>query len=84
MRRQTLYSVVKKQVGQITPWGAEHMDDKIFDNLKEHVALVDEMVSDLCDNMEYRDRPEASVQRIVKYSRDSLADLRNMIDEALA
>ena len=56
-----IYDVVKKLVGSIDPAGQSHIDEVRYENLEKHIALVDELVSDLIYVAKTHNNGEASL-----------------------
>jgi len=77
----TNYDVVKKLIGEIKPIGETNSDEDRFENLKEMIELVDDLIvdiQDVADKNVYRD--EASMYRAGKYADDFLTGIVNMLN----
>lgn len=46
-KTMTLHEVVKGLIGDINPVGESEVDDERFENLKEHIDLVENLIMDL-------------------------------------
>lgn len=68
--------IVKKLVGQIEPVGETHTDEKRFENLKQMTALVDQLICEIQEVAEFRDRVESSLARSGRHAHNFLLFLR--------
>lgn len=68
--------IVRKIIGPIKPVGESHIDEKRYENLKLHIALVDELVRDIEDVTEYAERIEHSMRKAGKEACKYLAILK--------
>jgi hypothetical protein len=60
----TIYSIVYKLIGQISPIGEHNADTERLDNLREHIFLVEQMIRDIKEVSRYKTRPEASMKKL--------------------
>ena len=67
--------VVKKLVGNIQPYGASHIDEERFENLKTMCKLVNELVAEI-DSVAYenKDRYEFSMKQMADYASNFLSN----------
>ncbi|MFA5133074.1 MAG: hypothetical protein WC444_07145 [Candidatus Paceibacterota bacterium] len=57
------YDVVKKLLGEIKPVGETYEDTRRFENLKNTISLVDDLISDLQVVATNKDRVEYSMKQ---------------------
>ncbi len=74
-KAMTIYEVVKKLVGSITPVGASHIDALKLDSLEQTTDLIDRLLSDVIAASEYKDRHEESMKQIGKQAAEFLNGL---------
>lgn len=69
MNAETITEVVKKLVGEIQPYGASHIDEKRFENLKTICEIVNNLVVEI-DRVSYenKDRQEFSMKQMSDYA----------------
>ena len=67
--------VVKKLVGNVQPYGATHIDDERFENLKAMCELVNDLVTEI-DRVAYenKDRHEYSMKQMANYASNFLSN----------
>ena len=67
--------VVKKLVGNVQPYGATHIDDERFENLKAMCELVNDLVTEI-DRVAYenKDRHEYSMKQMADYASNFLSN----------
>lgn len=64
MQSQTLYEIVNKLVGPISPVGCHHDDDQRLENLKTLMTLIDTLVLDIQDVAFYKNSNQPSIKRV--------------------
>ncbi len=64
--------IVKKLIGNITPYGATHIDDIRFENLKAMCELVNDLVYEIDSTASYRNRQEHSMKEMGEYAKNFL------------
>ena len=71
MNGEVVYKVVKELVGNINPIGETNEDNKRYENLKELIHVVENLITDI-DDMAFRNRDmrEHSIKRAVDEARE--------------
>jgi len=72
--------MVKKLIGSIEPYGDSGIDEKRSTNLEEHIDLVFGLVTDLIKTADFKNRGEASIQKLGIAANDALLEIKNSID----
>ena len=67
--------VVKKLIGNIQPYGATHIDEERFENLKQMCELVESLVSEIERVADNKDRQEYSMKEMGQYAYKFLNEL---------
>ena len=83
MREITIYEVVKKLIGEITPYGETHIDKKRLENLEYHKELTEKLVDDLVRSARFRKRAEYSMKIIGDRAYQELIILQNILKNEL-
>lgn len=73
---ENIKQIVDKLVGNITPYGASHIDEERFENLKIMCGLVERLVSDINFVARDKDRYEASMKEMGVYAQKFLDNLK--------
>ncbi len=74
MEAKTVIEVTKKLIGNVEPYGATHIDDKRFENLKVLCKVVNELISDINYVAQQKDRHEHSIKEMGEYAYNFLQD----------
>lgn len=84
--KKTIYSMVRKMIGEIEPVGDAMEDDKRWIvNMSEYNEVVYNMVDYLCYiSTHYTGKEEYGASRIGREAVSSLIELKWMIDETLS
>jgi len=77
----TIYEVVKKLIGSIEPYGDSDIDEKRSNNLDEHTELVFQLVVDLIETANFKDRNEYSIKKLGETAYASLLEIKNSIEK---
>mgnify|MGYP000920996340 CR=1 FL=1 len=72
-----VYEVAQLLIGQITPVGECHTDEKRLENLKKMTALADALLQDIHDLRSLSGSHEASVQAAVRHANKFLLYVRS-------
>jgi hypothetical protein len=70
------YAIIKKLLGEIEPEGAQHIDNKRYNNLENTIILVDKLLNDIYDIVKYKNRQEASMKKIGMCAHSFLSALK--------
>ena len=62
-KRMTVYEVVRKLIGRVTPFGETAVDRDRYENLDALIELTDHLITDIENVASFRHRPEASMMR---------------------
>ena len=76
----TNYDLVKKLIGEIEPVGESHTDEKRYENLKEFIDLVYELIQDLHSVAGYENNYQHSMKKAGEHVRQFLFEIRSTID----
>lgn len=81
MNAETLTEVVKKLIGDIQPYGATHIDDKRFENLKTMCEVVNNLVIEI-DSVAYenKDRQEFSMKQMADYASNFMTKTLGVVE----
>jgi len=71
--------VIKKLVGDVQPYGATHIDDERFDNLKEMCSVVGDLIAEIKKVSECKNRHEYSMKIMGEYADIALNDIKDYI-----
>jgi hypothetical protein len=73
--------VVKKLIGNVQPYGATHIDNERFENLKAMCKLVNELVTEI-DTVSYKnkDRHEHSMKQMADYASNFLSNTLGIVE----
>lgn len=77
----SIYEIVKKLIGSIEPYGDSNIDEKRLINLDEHIELALGLVTDLIETADFRNRNEASIQKLGIKANKALLEIKNLIDK---
>lgn len=66
--------IVEKLVGNIQPYGATHIDEKRFENLKVMCELVNDLVYEIDKVAQAESRQEHSMKEMGKYASNFLSN----------
>lgn len=76
----TVYDVVKKLIGEISPVGETNEDNRRFENLQELTKLVDQLVMDIDNVSCKKDSYEHSVKKAGEFAYDFLTNNLGIIE----
>jgi hypothetical protein len=82
-KKRTLYETVKAVTGEISPIGETNTDSIRLVALREQLALIDKMVSDVNDVCALRGRTEFSIKKAGEEAHKYLTELRDFLIESL-
>lgn len=71
--------VVKKLIGNIQPYGASHIDEQRFENLKAMCELVGNLMEEIKDAAKAKDRYEHSMKEMGLYAYNFLSQLETEV-----
>lgn len=81
MNAETVTEVVKKLIGEIQPYGATHIDDKRFENLKTMCEVVNNLVIEIdIDAFENKDRKEFSMKQMADYASNFMTKTLGVVE----
>lgn len=75
----THFDIVNKLIGSIHPYGATHIDDERFKNLKTMCTLMDELLCEIKDVSKYKTRQEYSMREMGEYADKWLNEVKTEI-----
>lgn len=74
----THLEIVRKLIGSIQPAGKSEIDEKRYKNLQEMCILVDALLSDINDIVQYnKHNNQASVKKMVEFAKKFLSEQLN-------
>lgn len=79
MEPGVLIAVAQKLIGPIDPVGETHTDEVRFNNLRNHIALVDALLWEINVVATNKDRKEHSMQKAGKRAAEFLARIRESL-----
>jgi hypothetical protein len=68
--------VVKKLIGDVQPYGAEHMDNRRLENLKAMCFLAYDLLVEIHNASKYQDTKERSMKEIGVYAATFLKEVK--------
>jgi len=71
--------VVKKLIGNIQPYGASHIDEQRFENLRAMCELVGDLMDEIKDAAKSKDRQEHSMKEMGLYAYKFLTQLETEV-----
>lgn len=71
--------VVKKLIGSVQPYGASHIDEQRFENLKAMCELVGDLMEEIKDAAKAKDRHEHSMKEMGLYAYKFLSQLETEV-----
>ena len=77
--KMTNTDVVKKLIGNIQPYGASHIDEQRFENLKAMCELVGDLIEEIKDTAREKDRYEHSMKEMGLYAYKFLTQLETEV-----
>lgn len=83
MKTYTIEQICRDLVGPIRPIGKTEVDNARYANLREHLQIVDVLLSSVMDLVPYTDRAEYSMKRAGKDARKYLDEVYNLLGEVL-
>lgn len=83
LRKIDLFELVTTQIGNINPEFNDSIDNNRLNNLKEHIALTEDMLVELRSKLIKSPKGYASVDHSNEVIEAALIDFKNIIDEAL-
>jgi len=75
-----IYTINKKLIGSIAPYGDTGIDDERLSNLEKHINLTYELVRDLCRTADFRNRHEYSIVKLADKAYEALDEIKELID----
>ncbi len=66
--------IVKKLIGNVQPYGATHIDEQRFENLKAMCLLVNNLVMEIDRVSENKERQEFSMREMGNYAYNFLTE----------
>lgn len=79
-----LTSIVDRLVGSTYPCGDTDIDELRLESLEIKAELLNELVDEFIGVMEFRHRPEGSINAITSEAASTLADVRDKVDDLIA
>jgi fructose-1,6-bisphosphatase/sedoheptulose 1,7-bisphosphatase-like protein len=77
--KMTNTDVVKKLIGDVQPYGAYHIDEKRFENLKAMCELVGDLIEEIKDAAKSKERHEHSMKEMGLYAYNFLTQLETEV-----
>ncbi|MBL0317488.1 MAG: hypothetical protein IPP69_17655 [Flavobacteriales bacterium] len=74
-KTMTNTDVVKKLIGNVQPYGASHIDEQRFENLKAMCELVGDLIEEIKDAAKSKERHEYSMKEMGLYAYKFLSQL---------
>lgn len=81
--RKTIFDTVKLWVGPICPKENSDHNTKAKQNIKEHIALTEDLVIDLTEAVDSKYIDDENARHIKERSKQALKDLKIIIDNSL-
>lgn len=78
-----IYTVIKRIIGNIEPYGDTDIDETRIDNLKNHIDVTFSLIEDLIKVAKHKDRYEASIKDMGNLAYNELLEIKKMIDSEL-
>ncbi len=72
--KMTIYDIVKKLVGEISPAGASHIDGERFKNLEVMTTLAQLLITDIEEVAKLKDRHEHSIKQAGEFAHKFLTE----------
>ena len=70
----SISEILKKLLGEIEPVGETNEDNKRFNNIQNYYETLSFILAQLSDASRYKDKPQASLQRIGEECYDILKE----------
>jgi hypothetical protein len=76
-----MYEIIKKIIGQIQPCGDSNIDEERVNNLADHIKITKNLINDLIEVSQFKDKPEYSMKKIGDTAYKSLVEIKNVLEE---
>lgn len=76
----TNYDVLKKLIGHIEPVGESHTDDARYYNLMEQCDIVEQLLHEVKQVSEYKDKVEYSMKKSGVFARQFLERIKEELE----
>lgn len=79
-----IYTIIKRIIGNIEPYGDTNIDEERTNNLNTHINISYNLIKDLVEVAKFRNRSEYSIKSMGNLAYNELLEIKEIIDNEIS